>query len=129
MGLRKWSKQGFLNPADSNDDGWFKFSIRPRIKDYRNSIGVGIQYIISDCSNKIYLEFEPENIAINADGSVYNPADAKRVLASIKVRRKKIRLFAEAVSLSAEKIEETLDEYEAMVLAAIEKHRELDRDQ
>lgn len=129
MGLRKWSKQGFLNPADSNDDGWFKFSIRPRGRDYRNSLGVSIQFIISDCSNKIYLEFEPENIAVNADGSAYNPADAKRVLTSIKVRRKKIRLFAEAVRAAAEKIEETLDSYEDIVVAAIEKSKELDKDQ
>lgn len=117
--MRKWSKQGFLNPADSNDDGWYKFSIRP--KKYKNTLAVGIQYIISDCSNKIYLEFEPDNVALNTDGSAYNVNDAREALASVKTRRKKIRDFAAAVAKSAEMIELVLDEYEAKVLEALDK--------
>lgn len=117
--MRKWSKQGFLNPADSNDDGWYKFSIRP--KSNRNSLGIGIQYIISDCSNKIYLEMEPDYISINSDGTPYNVDDAKRALKSIEVRRKKIRGFAAAVAQSAEKIEEALDHYAIALEASIDK--------
>jgi hypothetical protein len=118
--MRKWSKQGFLNPADSNDDGWYKFSIRPKVSG-RNSLGLSIQYIISDCSNKIYLEFEPDYISTNSDGTPYSIEDAKRALKSVEVRRKKIRDFAAAVALSAEKIEGALDEFADVVQASIDK--------
>lgn len=120
--MRKWAKQGFLNPADSNDDGWYKFSIRPKNETYSGggSIGCSIQYIISDCSNKIYLEFEPNYITLRHDGGANSIVDAKRSLKSVAVRRKKIRDFAKAVAQSAEKIEQALDAHEASVLNAIE---------
>lgn len=129
--MRKWAKQGFLNPADSNDDGWYKFSIRPKKDKWR--MGLGIQYIISDCSNKAYLEFEPDQINLDGNGRPHPDRvdDAKRVLVSIKTRRKKIKDFAAAVALSAEKIEEALDSYEEQVIAVIKASEAalLDNDQ
>lgn len=120
--MRKWARQGFLNPADSNDDGWYKFSIRPKSETYSGggSLGFSIQYIISDCSNKIYLEFEPNYVTLRTDGGVNSVVDARRSLKSIATRRKKIRDFAKAVAQSAEKIEQALDEHQANVEYAIE---------
>lgn len=121
--MRKWAKQGFLNPADSNDDGWYKFSIRP--KKTRWSIGMSIQYILSDCSNKIYLEFEPTYIALDdEDGGAKDVESAKSVLDSIKVRRKKNNDFAAAVAKAAEMINQNLDEFEQDVLNALDIARE-----
>lgn len=115
--MRKWSKQGFLNPADSNDDGWFKFSVRPRHGKADSSLGLGIQFIISDCSNKIYLEFEPNNVFIGPTGKLESrPDQIVRALQSIKERRKKIRLFAKAVADAAAVIEENLDDYESKII-------------
>lgn len=116
--MRKWSRQGFLNSADSNDDGWFKFSIRPKKDAYR--IGMGIQYIIADCSNKIYLEFEPDYVALSDDGGVKDLPDAFEALKSVDTRRKKIQRLAGAVAQSAEKIEEALSDYEVKLLDAID---------
>ena len=121
----KWSKQGFLNPASSNDDGWFKFSIRPKFNKWGNK-GLDIQYIISDCSNKIYLEFGPDNVYLDSAGGLNDLSGAKSALASIKTRRKKIRLFASAVAQSAEKIEAALDAYEEQILTLIENHKNED---
>ena len=129
MAFKKWGRQAFLNPADSNDDGWYKFSIRPRAKGrgvYGGTIGFGVQYIISDCSNKIYLEFEPDNVSVEGDGACYSIPDARAALRSSKVRRKKIQDFAAAVAASAEKIIEALDEFDSQVEVSIQKR--LDRD-
>ena len=121
--MRKWSKQGFLNPADSNDDGWYKFSIRPLGRHRNRTIGFNMQYIISDCSNKIYLEFEPDMVSINDDGSAYKVGDALDALKDIKARRKKMKDWVAAVNLAGEKLEEAMDTYEAQVLDAIDKAR------
>lgn len=128
MAFKKWGKQGFLNPPDSNDDGWYKFSIRPRKRsnNYGGTIGVGIQYIISDCSNKIYLEFEPNNVSIETNGAAYNVHDAREALRSSKVRRKKIEDFYNAVAASHEKIIETLDEFDRQVEDAIQRRLDFD---
>jgi hypothetical protein len=104
--MRKWSKQGFLNPADSNDDGWYKFSIRP--KKTKWNLGLGIQYIISDCSNKIYLEFEPNYVQLSDDGGMTKPEEYKAVNQSVADRVKKNRDFAAAVAKAAEMIEKNL---------------------
>jgi len=117
--MRKWSKQGFLNPADSNDDGWYKFSIRP--KKSKSSVELDIQYIISDCSNKIYLEFEPDCILLEDNGGMRSPERYTAVMKSIEARRKKNRLFADAVAKAAEQIEKALDEYEEEVIRALDR--------
>lgn len=118
--MRKWAKQGFLNPADSNDDGWYKFSIRPKMS--KKSIGMSIQYIISDCSNKIYLEFDPDYVTIDAvTGAAVDPAAARGALRFAETRKKKIRDFAAAVALSAEKIEESINEYQVRVSQALDR--------
>ena len=116
--MRKWAKQGFLNPADSNDDGWYKFSIRPKKNKW--SLGLSIQYIISDCSNKAYLEFEPDYVPLDEDGGLKNDEDYRKVIKSIKARRKKINDFAAAVAKSAEMINLNLDEFEAEVEKAFD---------
>lgn len=116
--MRAWSLQKFLNPASSNDDGWFKFSIRPN-SDSRRRKGPArrhpsIQFIISDCSNKIYLEFEPETIYLDGD-ELISKTSKKRTLDSIKARRKKIHLFADSIETARWKIVEALDEFEDYV--------------
>lgn len=108
--MRKWSKQGFLNPADSNDDGWYKFSIRPKKNKW--SLGLGIQYIISDCSNKIYLEFEPDYVPLDNDGGIKDTSEYKKAVESVKARRKKNRDFVAAVVKAGEMIEQNLSEFE-----------------
>lgn len=117
--MRGWSKQGFLNPASSNDDGWYKFSVRPG-KGSRY-IDMSIQYIISDCSNKAYLEFSPSSVAINDDGSVMRKSDAKEAIVDAKERIKKIRKFNNAVAESAVKIEDALEQFIADVETALDK--------
>ena len=123
--MKKWSKQSFLNPADSNDDGWFKFSIRPKPfkKNPRGSYaGVDIQFIVSDCSNKIYLEFAPRNVSINEAGFITEtPENVQRVLQSIKNRRKKIDLFANAVRDFQTNAHANLDAFEADIMDRLNK--------
>lgn len=120
--MRKWSKQGFLNGADSNDSGWFKFSIRPRTDDYGDSHrGFSVVCKIADCSEQIHLDFAPESLYVDAYGRPDSLKRAARVKTSIANRRKKIALFAAAVQTFADKYNEALDEYEAEVDAAIQK--------
>jgi hypothetical protein len=116
--MSKWSKQAFLNPADSNDDGWYKFSVRP--SKHLKSIGLSIQYIISDCSNKIYLEFGPDSIAIESDGGAKDISYAQDALKDITDRRKKIKAWGAAVAKSVEMIEKNLNDYEVEVLHALD---------
>lgn len=120
--MRKWSKQGFLNPADSNDDGWFKFSIRPYHLSPGKRLGFGVQYIISDCSNKIYLEFGPDSVQVGKDGRIDDKAtNVENALQSIKERRKKIRSFSSAVAKVCAMIEENLDDYERQIMELLNK--------
>lgn len=119
--MRKWGKQGFLNPATSNDDGWYKFSIRPKIRD--NRLELNIQYIISDCSNKVYLEFEPNWVRLESDGTVVDYSEAKETLKETAERIKKIRKFSAAVAESAERIEQALLEFQEQVEKAIDRSK------
>lgn len=107
----KWGIQKFLNDVDSDDDGWFKFSIRPYgNKQKGTGFGYNVLCTIGDCNTRIRLDFEPE--------SLYNFKDKKKVLADIKVRRKKIKLFRDAVNAFADKVLEMLDTYESEVKLA-----------
>lgn len=109
--VRKWAKQGFLNPADSNDDGWFKFSIRPS----KASPEFSDCFIISDCSNKIYLEFNIDHFSPKSSTN-----DLKARLAQIKVRKRKISTFRNAIVQACDKFDEALDIVEENILAIIE---------
>lgn len=120
--MRKWSKQGFLNPASSNDDGWYKFSIRPG--EIERVIGFNVQYIIADCGNKIYLEFDPINIYLDANGGLdtkTNKAFAKKAIKDANERIKKIRKFTEAVVESEAEITAALRDYIDQVQEALDK--------
>lgn len=109
--IRKWGKQGFLNPADSNDDGWFKFSIRPS----KGSPGFSDYFVISDCSNKIYLEFNVDHFGPNS-----STTDLKARLAQIKVRKRKIATFRNAIIQACDKFDEALDIVEENINTIIE---------
>jgi len=119
--MRKWGKQGFLNSADSNDDGWYKFSIRPKVS--KGSLEVDIQFMIADCSNKVYLDFEPDYLTLEDDGSLRDVERAKAALKGIDRRIKKARSFADAVVDGTRKIEEALLEYEALIQKALDKSK------
>lgn len=104
----KWGIQKFLNDVDSDDDGWFKFSIRPYNKSGSGkAFGYNVYCTIADCSSRITLDFQPEHC--------YTDEDSHKVLKDIKVRRKKIKLFRDSVNAFADKVLEMLDKYEAEV--------------
>jgi hypothetical protein len=119
--MRGWSKQGFLNPASSNDDGWYKFSIRPDTR--KSVISVDIQYIIADCSNKSYLDFGSENVYLNDDGTINNRSQAKRAIKDAKARIKKIQKFNKVVAESAVAIEQSLEQFIADVETALDNDK------
>jgi len=119
--MRKWSKQGFFNDADSNDSGFYKFSIRPRDNEWRNEIGFSTIFKMADCSERINLEFGPPSVYVRPDGGVERLGEAKRALTKLKARRKKVKILREAINMYCDKIEEFFDQYEEEVNKAIEK--------
>ena len=125
----KWGRQAFLNPASSEDSGWYKFSIRPRrsgrTKASLKNLGHSITFQIADCSNKIYLDMDWSGLyyAHLKDEELHTVSlsHVDEGLEDIKERRVKVRKFAEAIRQAAEKIEEALDLDEKEVLAFREK--------
>ena len=116
--MRSWGSQKFLNPVNSGDDGWFKFSIRKK----KRSKGVLVDFdydtyfTMADCSNKINLEFDPES---EYTTTIYDndPADRRKrrrdgLLKSIAARRAKVDTLAKGVLEFQKKLNEALDEFE-----------------
>lgn len=81
---------------------------------------MSIQYIISDCSNKIYLEFAPDYVSLDDDGGVKELEDYTEALATVKARRKKNKDFVAAVVKAGEMIEKNLDDFETDLRAAFD---------
>lgn len=110
--IKKWGSQLFLNPPGSNDDGWAKFSIRPTpLKDY---VGFTSAFIISDCSNKAYLEFDPGQWSISKLQSD-DRTDKKEAVATVNEKLKKVRAFRRAIVIALDKFEEALEETKAQI--------------
>jgi hypothetical protein len=104
----KWGRQGFLNPTDSRDDGWFKFSTELEVSE--RSAAVNTKFAIADCSNKSELEF---------DMNFYSSATLRDIdenIKSLNARRKKVQKLASAVAKWAEKTLEIYDEYEKILI-------------
>jgi len=118
----KWGTQGFLNDVDSEDSGWYKFSIRSRREGRKKAnskdFGHSITFQIADCSQKIYLDMHWSGLFYSHMNDIsrieLGPID--EALSNIRARRKKIKKFAAAVAKAAVKIEESLDIDEAEVL-------------
>jgi hypothetical protein len=102
----KWGRQGFLNPVDSRDDGWYKFATE-FTKDDRK-ICVNTQFTISDCSNKAYLEFDVRYLYFGTT-SLDEISERQK---EINARRKKVKELRDAVAEWAEETLAIYDKYE-----------------
>lgn len=111
--MRNWGMQGFLNGVDSEDDGWFKFSIKKREdasgKPFKSPV-YSIYCRIADCSKSVNLEFGPDIYGDNSIKGMGNWQFAKKQVAA---RRAKVKKFRDAVDKFAERVLESLDETEA----------------
>lgn len=113
MAKRSYSRQGFLNPADSEDSGYFKFSLKK--KDERPG-RVTVMYRLADCSSNIELDFSVWGLSKPDDDDA--PQKASEIIKMLEERRKKMRKFADAVAAFAEKYDEALD----LARADLEEH-------
>jgi hypothetical protein len=102
MAKRSYSRQGFLNPADSEDSGSYKFSLKKKDEIPGRVTAI---YRLADCSQHIELDFsvyglsDPEN------------ASTEKIQNHIKVieqRRAKMQKFAKAVAEFANKYDDAL---------------------
>jgi hypothetical protein len=122
--MRAWSKQGFLNDSSSEDSGWYKFAIKPRT--LPGQLGFEVIYYIADCGRKISLNFEPtwnevsrESGLLEDDRAAKLARDTRKEIARM---RKKIKDWAAAVSLSAEKLDQAYVEYDKQLEEALDKY-------
>lgn len=117
--MRSWGVQKFLNPVSHADDGWFKFSIRKKPKAIHSRIdaifGYDTKFIISDCSNKVVLDFDPYfEEPIYTDDSPETVARKKQqYLSEMKGRLDKVDMLAKGVVEFQSKLREAYKELEA----------------
>jgi hypothetical protein len=104
MAKRSYGRQGFLNPADSEDSGYFKFSLKKRDEKPGR---VTVVYRIADCSQNIELDFSVWGL--NKPDEDDAPEKASDIIKMLEARRKKMRKFADAVATFAAKYDEALD--------------------
>ena len=85
----KFGTQGFLNPVDSEDNGWWKFSIRQSDpEDYKDYVGhVSAKFIVADCSNQSHLEFQVGGLTTYRK---VTKAMKDRALADVRNRRRRL---------------------------------------
>jgi len=102
----KWGKQGFLNPVDSRDDGWYKFATEFTQDDRK--IVVNTQFTISDCSNKAYLEFDLRYLYFGT--TALDEINERQK--DLNARRKKVKELRDAVAEWAEGTLAIYDKYE-----------------
>lgn len=121
----RWGIQGFLNDVDSEDSGWYKFSVLPRSTSRRNKkskydFGHSVTFQIADCSQKIYLDMDWNGLYFShlSEDNLHQ-VDLPTIdsaLKKLKQRRKKIAKFVDAVNRAGEKIAEMLDsDYDAVL--------------
>jgi len=88
MKVKKYGKQGFFNPVDSDDDGSYKLSVRPAEIESRRP---QIYFKLRDCSKSVKFDLDTEDYD-TYDGQHYDPAheidQAKRRLKKIKKMRR-----------------------------------------
>jgi hypothetical protein len=105
MKQHKWGKQSFLNPVDSRDDGWFKLGLEFSVSNRR--LEINSKFCISDCSNKIELDFD-----ISFWKQSFTKEDIDKAFKSIRERREKARLFKESIEEWYTEISKMYDAYE-----------------
>jgi hypothetical protein len=112
--IDRWGDQNFLNGVHSRDDGWYKFGLE--FENDSSGIRVNSKFSISDCSNKINLDFGVSSWKRNATKS-----DLKADLADLRERRVKAKLLFEAISEWYDEITERYDKYEEAAVALLEE--------
>lgn len=103
--MESWGKQNFLNPVNSRDDGWFKFGLEYEATD--RHININSKFCISDCSNKINLEFD---LSIWKSG--FTQKDFDKEVIKLRERRAKVKMFKDAIDEWYEEITTMYDQYE-----------------
>lgn len=116
--MRSWGVQKFLNPVSHADDGWFKFSIRKK-SPRRNAgitaiFGYDTKFIISDCSNKVVLDFDPyfEDPIYDNDSPESVARKKQQYLSEMKNRLDKVDMLAKGVVDFQSKLQEAYKELE-----------------
>lgn len=113
----KFGIQKFLNPADSNDSGYLKLSIRPREgmrRGTQSNAGHSVTYQLADCSDRIYLDFSYGG-SVDFESFSTSTEEVKRMKRSMNKRRRKMQLFVDAINKFADKYFEAMDEDEAVM--------------
>lgn len=97
MTVKKYGKQGFFNPPDSDDDGSYKLSIRPHNSQPERP---SIYFQLRDCSNYIVLDLD-----------TYGTNDKPKELKEAKKRLKKIRKMRRVIDEFLSKAEDAMAKY------------------
>ena len=119
----KFGVQTFLNPVDSVDSGYIKFSIMPNgygEAERKKYFGHTITWQIADCSKKVYLEFDGWH-GYDHSGKGLSKHSVRSRLKTLRGRRKKLQLFVDSVNSMAEKVFQAMDEDEAFFQAVLDK--------
>ena len=117
--VKKFGIQQFLNHVHSGASGYVKFAIRPEKRD--GAIGIEAEAQLADCTNKIYLEFEPRSLypsrgsAHNGDTRVYDKVAILKSKSSIRHMRQKVDKFRRSVVSFCNAMDESLDEMERQI--------------
>lgn len=114
--MESWGKQNFLNPVNSRDDGWFKFGLEFEATD--RHININSKFTISDCSNKVNLEFD---LSIWKSG--FTEKDYEKEVKELRERRAKAQMLKDAVDEWFDELTGMYDMYEREMEKYIKKVR------
>lgn len=103
--MDRWGDQNFLNKVHSRDDGWYKFGLE--FESDKSGVRVNSKFTISDCSNKISLDFGVSSWRRNV-----TKKEIKDDLEYLRDRREKAKLLYEAIEDWYEELTERYDKYE-----------------
>jgi hypothetical protein len=101
----RWGDQNFLNSVHSRDDGWYKFALE--FENDKSGVRVNSKFTISDCSNKISLDF-----GVSSWRREITVKEMKSDLDYLRERRAKAKLLFDAISEWYEEIDDRFDKYE-----------------
>jgi predicted DNA-binding protein len=101
----KWGEQNFLNGVHSRDDGWYKLGLEFENDD--SGARVNSKFTVSDCSNKISLDFGVSSWRRNV-----TMKEIKDDLEYLAERRAKAELLHDAIEAWYEEITDRYNKYE-----------------
>lgn len=110
MSIRKWGIQRFFNAPDSEDSGFMSAYVKPL--NNKEALGFSTNLTIADCSRRISLEFEPYDVYPDRKTGEFSESVIAEAYNFLKARRKKIKVFRDAMNRYCDAIEKAYDEYQ-----------------